>query len=755
MKKKLNKLKIALIGLSLLFLFHTGFCFTIIETQSNFIVHNDKFIATISKTNGMVESLKLVGSDFEIAADYPSYSIFFPEFLYQYPDGKRHEFYHPSRPDNLIETSYEKFENLIIVDANWINGKIDAHWQFIFEPNKPYFRAAITRTVVFTGVYSNFQQCTMYTPDMDNSFIINYQGQLELTMGQYKGEKSYVLPSSREGEHFSPFTAQHSLWTVFDYDNPQYFPTIAWSDGETNIHAGVIATYTSPNQRESVSYHGGGTTRKHPGFAEAQFNWFGKSDSECLYLRAGTKFSMELYFYQNYGSTDSLWNFNQRLLSKYFEYQFPENYVAASWGGRSSPLEHYYWRFPQVSTNYITSQELWRHKSFAIPQSQNGIWNIHLFSLNIENQNEDQTITLTPIYGTDPLFDKLWIEENDTSFTGGMSWQVGDFNTKLFYTAYLDKKHITVHGEIDRTNISSEDIYLEFQPSPRFHELFIDTDNKIFSFIALDSLLDTVSIGLTDVKNIDSSYIKNDTLYWRVCNDNGTLTLPFKFNLYPSIQKAFRTNDQKIEIENRPILPFKAYLVNGVGNSGISFLPSTQYFIFNDQKQNDTLFFDLFVDSAFDSLIFALDISDSNCFAIITSDQIDSNINLIRLNDHKYILKHSFSAKSLYQIQIKQGGTDGDNNKYDLLKNNIKSLTLYPNPAEAIINIEFILKEDDFVGYKLFDIAGKTLLRSDLKYYASGSQNKQINLTNFASGIYYCKIFTKASSKTAKFVLIK
>jgi len=654
-----------------------------------------------------------------------------------------------------ITTSIETYENIVIVDIKWINNKINAFWKYFIEDKKPYFKVFITREIALEAVYSNFQQCTMYNSDMDNSFIINYQGQLELTMGNYYGEKKYVLPS-RDGGYFSPFTAQHSLWTVFDYGSPKYFPTIAWSDNETNIHAGVIATYTSPNQRETVSYHGGSSTKKHPGFAEAQLNWFGKSDSESLHLRQGTKFSMELYFYQNVGSIDSLWNFNENLLSQNFDYILPENYVAASWGARTSPLEHYYWRFPQVSSNYITSQELWRHKGFAIPRSQNGIWNIHLFSLNLINSNNGQETELTPIYGTTPLFDNLWIDRDDSSYTGGMSWQVDNFNTKLFFKGYPDKHHVTVSGEVQNTASNTGENYLQFSTSPRTNELYIDNEKFLFSFVALDSVLDTVSIGMTHFSGTDSFFLTNNkTLNIRLEKNFDNFT-QFQFDLYPITGKAFRRISQIADIENKPVKPFKNYFINTTGNSGISFLPSSDYHLFNDQKQDNDISFDLFAAHSFDSLKISFKENSHYIADIQTKSQAISDVRLVPYNDNNFIINFPFKKESLYHIKL--GGSaqiEINENGSKTLPGDFKLITLYPNPFEKETTLKYLLNKSSWISYEIYNIKGERIFTSNKNVTFNLSNEIKLDFSKYPTGVYFCKISSASSTKVLKLLMMR
>jgi hypothetical protein len=87
----------SLIG-SLIFVFDSACAstLTVRKNTTEYVIENGRFVATVSRTNGMVESLQLIESNFEIASDYPNYSIFFPEFLYEHPDGLAGTFYFPS-----------------------------------------------------------------------------------------------------------------------------------------------------------------------------------------------------------------------------------------------------------------------------------------------------------------------------------------------------------------------------------------------------------------------------------------------------------------------------------------------------------------------------------------------------------------------------------------------------------------------------------------------------------------------------------
>ena len=128
--KKNIKLLSLLLSVILVYPLSVTFSANVIESETDYTIDNGKFIAVISKDNGMMESLKLKGFDFELAADYPSYSIFFVEFLHEFSNGKDSFFYHPEKDHLNITTSIETYENIVIVDIKWINNKINAFWKY-------------------------------------------------------------------------------------------------------------------------------------------------------------------------------------------------------------------------------------------------------------------------------------------------------------------------------------------------------------------------------------------------------------------------------------------------------------------------------------------------------------------------------------------------------------------------------------------------------------------------------------------------
>jgi hypothetical protein len=102
-------------------------------------------------------------------------------------------------------------------------------------------------------------------------------------------------------------------------------------------------------------------------------------------------------------------------------------------------------------------------------------------------------------------------------------------------------------------------------------------------------------------------------------------------------------------------------------------------------------------------------------------DYIDLN------NDGKFeMIESSVNYNGKNYMMIIEGSFTEDNN---LSSSNIehKSLDVYPNPTNDILNIDF----NDYKSSELFSIDGKSVLKSTLK---------QIDISNEIKGIYFLVI---------------
>lgn len=720
------------------------------NNSTNYLIDNGLYTIIVSKKTGMIESLILKNSEFELVSDKPAYSLFFPEYVYEADDGHWGWMHFPGENDFDVNTVIKlNTHETVIIDVSWITGYIDSYWTYVFSNNSPTFRASIVRKVARTGVYSNAQHCVMYSADMDESYIVNYEGNILLTMGDIiESDFPIVTWENDPATDASPWTSTHSLWTVFDYSTPSFFPTMIWRKKDENITVGVITIWTSPNQRSTISYHGGGASHSHPGFAEGQWNWFGKSDSESLYLLEGTTYDMELIFYQTYGHVDSLfYHFKDKLNPQIYRDRPIEDYSIASWGGRTSLLDRYFWRFPQISNNSITSQRLFRHHAFAVPRSQNGKRDNQLFSLYLF-ANDDE-INLTPNYGHSPLFDSLFVYSDDSIWTGGMSWNVNGINTWLKFSTVQNSNDIHISGNIEINNaVNLKNIYLKLSLSPRVEEVKNITDDNILEIWSKDSILDTIGISVYNLDELSTTAILNNDIHLYLLElpndtllENGT---NFSFSLDLNAHFGY-TVDNQSEISSHTDTDqyFKSYFYrmdNAVNN--FSFEPNSDYVWLDFVQFLSGFKATLWCRKALEELY------------IYINETTITDVRNVETN-HKYLVENE-GSNGIYRIigNFKKGLNTLIFNleEESLINQNIK---YYPNPVYHNINFEFFSANKIKGEFIIIDIIGRQVCSIPISIKV-GKQVISIPVSNYnlSSGVYFGKLVSGRNITVSKFLVL-
>ena len=474
----------------------------IVESDSNLIITTNCANLVISKFNGMLTSAKLSGIDFEISSDHSDYCLFFTEFAIQFEDSTGEIFTTSNRKTfggivNIIDL-YET-QTFARIKFQWENKYIITRWSYHFYKQRKYFYINVDREVRTSWVYANHQQCIMTNPDFDNIWMVNYANEWFQTM-----DHGNVGPFAQEREP----NFQHAPFSAIDQGRGVRFPAYGWYQSDLDVTFGFIITSVSANQRATFSYHGGGRTPepRHPGFSEVQLNWFGKSDTEALFLRQGTKYSMQLIYYLSQGSIDSLDNFNRALFNdSHYDRCKAENYWAASWGGRHVYLGVYTWVYPQASNNFICSQELFRHRSISIPRSQNGTADPHLFDIFNKAIIDGYVFDLSPVpqYNDSPLLHKTarTLQEPER-MQGEVVWEKKALKSHLGYQVFANSDKLNVTGSIYPTEACKlHKAWIEVPFLPRVRAV-----KKINDFTwdvrASDVVYGTVGITLYDMQGI-------------------------------------------------------------------------------------------------------------------------------------------------------------------------------------------------------------------------------------------------------------
>ncbi len=81
--------------------------------------------------------------------------------------------------------------------------------------------------------------------------------------------------------------------------------------------------------------------------------------------------------------------------------------------------------------------------------------------------------------------------------------------------------------------------------------------------------------------------------------------------------------------------------------------------------------------------------------------------------------------------------------------------TLYPNPTDSKVNIEFNLSEFSHVSINILDIEGKVLENLYNGKLNSGKHSFYWDCSEYLSGTYYCRIEAENFQKTLKVLIYK
>lgn len=80
------------------------------------------------------------------------------------------------------------------------------------------------------------------------------------------------------------------------------------------------------------------------------------------------------------------------------------------------------------------------------------------------------------------------------------------------------------------------------------------------------------------------------------------------------------------------------------------------------------------------------------------------------------------------------------------------SLSLYPNPAENLLGLAFILENSENVQIEIFNAVGTKFYSEQNFFRADTRSTTAINIASFTNGTYFCRLTTKGFSVTRKFV---
>ncbi len=87
-----------------------------------------------------------------------------------------------------------------------------------------------------------------------------------------------------------------------------------------------------------------------------------------------------------------------------------------------------------------------------------------------------------------------------------------------------------------------------------------------------------------------------------------------------------------------------------------------------------------------------------------------------------------------------------------ILDANVSNIFVSPNPFQDFITLNVSLVEETNVSYSICDIQGKVILSNESNNYKAGENKFNINMSNFAQGMYLVKVNAGKSTNTFKIV---
>jgi hypothetical protein len=83
------------------------------------------------------------------------------------------------------------------------------------------------------------------------------------------------------------------------------------------------------------------------------------------------------------------------------------------------------------------------------------------------------------------------------------------------------------------------------------------------------------------------------------------------------------------------------------------------------------------------------------------------------------------------------------------------AFSVYPNPANENIAIDFSLRAESTVNVSIADLSGKVVYTSNLGNKTAGASSLNVNTAAFANGIYVVNVLTNNGIATEKLVIRK
>ncbi|MBM2816441.1 MAG: hypothetical protein HW421_3203 [Ignavibacteria bacterium] len=82
-------------------------------------------------------------------------------------------------------------------------------------------------------------------------------------------------------------------------------------------------------------------------------------------------------------------------------------------------------------------------------------------------------------------------------------------------------------------------------------------------------------------------------------------------------------------------------------------------------------------------------------------------------------------------------------------------ITIFPNPSNKFIIVQFSVTVPDFYLIQIYDLFGNILFKNDNEYLPEGIYKKEIDLVNASQGLYFCRISSKKEIRRKLLSIVK
>lgn len=86
---------------------------------------------------------------------------------------------------------------------------------------------------------------------------------------------------------------------------------------------------------------------------------------------------------------------------------------------------------------------------------------------------------------------------------------------------------------------------------------------------------------------------------------------------------------------------------------------------------------------------------------------------------------------------------------------NVLGVTVFPNPAQDLANINFTMPATNNVSIEVYDLAGKMVSNQTFGKIAAGQQNLQVNTTGLNAGLYFVRLLAGNTVQTVRLAVTK